>query len=266
MARDPWPDFAAFEAARYPEALRRPAAVQWWRRAREEYRSIEEFTAVATTLARSNAPLDLLAATSRLITDEVRHATLCGDMAVALMPGVEPEEVHPWSEEPAGWSLSPRDDRDAALAWAADVVVAACCIGETLSLPLYQTLSVLVTDPVPRSVVEQILRDERLHSTFGWLCLDWFREVLSAERWSWLQQRLSRHLAAYERGCSAYSIEELAGTEVVIEPPGPDAPPNLGLMPGRVYATVFYATLESEVFPRFEAAGLDPVAAWTARG
>jgi hypothetical protein len=56
------------------------------------------------------------------------------------------------------------------------------------------------------------------------------------------------------------------GKEVVIEAPSADAPANLGHQEARVYATVFYATLEHEILPRFEALGFDAMGAWAARG
>ena len=86
IRRDPWPDFESFEATRYDGEVRRSAAIQWWRRAREEYGSIHEFTGLSKVLCELRAPIELLAAASRLITDEARHAELCSAMARALLP------------------------------------------------------------------------------------------------------------------------------------------------------------------------------------
>ncbi|MCZ7683998.1 MAG: hypothetical protein M5U28_36600 [Sandaracinaceae bacterium] len=108
LRRDPWPSFEAFDASRYPEEVRLRSARQWWRRAREEYGSIHEFTALAHALCRARAPIDLLAALSRLVTDEARHAWLCAAMARALVPGADPESVFAWAPPPRPGPRRPR--------------------------------------------------------------------------------------------------------------------------------------------------------------
>ncbi len=267
IRRDPWPDFDAFDASRYTEAQRMPAARQWWRRAREEYGSISEFTQLAHVLAQARAPIDLLAALSRLITDEARHAALCASMAKALMPGVDPEAVFAWAPPAAPWPEPPRtNEREPLLAWAADVVLCACCIGEALSRPLFEALATVITDPIPEAVVRQILRDEHLHAAFGWEALEWLRAELGDDARAALNHRLARRLAGFERTCVVgVTLEELANTELVIAPPEPSAEPNLGLLGNRAYATIFYATLETEILPRFAQLGFDADHAWRTR-
>ena len=270
ILRDPWPAFETFEADRYPRALRERTARQWWRRAREEYGSIHEFTALSHVLCEVRAPIDLLGGLSRLITDEVRHAELCATMARALLPDVAAETVYDWAPPKAPWPTPPLEggDRMALTRWAADVVLCACCLGETLSRPLYEALATVTTDPVPEAVVRQILRDEHLHATFGWEALTFLLTELDEPSIEYLQKRLSKRLAGFEHTCTpeGKSIEAFAGTEVVIEPPGPDASPNLGLLDPEVYATIFYATLESEILPRFDELGFDAMRAWQERG
>lgn len=267
IRRDPWPAFEAFDASRYPEALRLRTARQWWRRAREEYGSISEFTELAHVLCRARAPIDLLAALSRLITDEARHAALCTSMASALVPGVDPDTIFEWTPPAAPWPSPPSTTEPEPLfAWASDVVLCSCCIGETVSRPLFEALATVITDPVPEAVVRQILRDEHLHATFGWEALAWLRAQLGDEARAALHERLARRLASFERTCVVgVTLEELANTEVVIEPPGPDAQPNLGLLDNRAYATIFYATLEGEILPRFAELGFDAERAWRER-
>lgn len=268
IERAPWPDVEGFEPERYPRDLRERSARQWWRRAREEYGSIHEFAALSHALTGARAPIDLLGGLARLITDEVRHAHLASAMAQALVPEVS--ELPEWAPPAAPFAPAPRlgegGDAEALLRWSADVILCSCCIGETLSLPLYRALAMGITDPVPRSIVEQILRDERLHSIFGWEALELLLPSLSEASRSWLQARLAKRLGGFEKSCTGgISLAELAGREITIEPPGPDAPPNLGLMDNRVYAMIFYATIESEVLPGFERLGFDASAAWAQR-
>lgn len=267
IRRDPWPSFEAFDASRYPEDVRLRSARQWWRRAREEYGSIHEFTELAHALCRARAPIDLLAALSRLVTDEARHAWLCASMARALVPGADPESIFAWAPPSAPWPAAPDGhEREPLLAWASDVVLCACCIGETVSRPLFEAVATVITDPVPEAVVRQILRDEHLHATFGWEALGWLLGELGPEARGALHERLARRLAAFERTCAVgVTLEELANTEVVIAPPGPGAEPNLGHLDNRAYATIFYATLEGEILPRFAELGFDAERAWRER-
>ncbi|MEC7521987.1 MAG: hypothetical protein VYE22_19030 [Myxococcota bacterium] len=264
IQRDPWPDFDAFDAGAYPEALRARTARQWWRRAREEYGSINEFTQVAHALTTLRAPIGLLGSLARLITDEVRHASLCAQMAEALLPGRAPDEVFDWKPPRAPWEGPPAEGT---LRWAADAVLCSCCIGETISRPLFEALATVITDPVPEAVVRQVLRDEHLHATFGWEALAWMWERLDAADREWLQGRLAKRLAGFERGClvGGVTLESIAGQAIEVAPPGADAPPNLGHLDPKVYAMIFYATLEAEVLPRFAALGLDAERAWRER-
>ncbi len=270
--RDDWPDFEAFDASAYDLELRRPAARQWMRRAREELGSVYEFTAVSHALTACRVPLELLGSLSRLITDEVRHAELCGRMGRACWPeGLEasaeifdfPPPRMPFSEPPV--LDREADDPAPLLRWAADAVLCSCCIGETLSRPLFESAATVCTDPICEAVLRQILRDEHLHATFGWEALGELWERLADEDREWLQGRLSKRLAGFERSCAAgVDLADLAGTEVAIEPGDPNEP-NLAMLSKHQYAMVFYATLESEILPRFDALGLDAEAAWAAR-
>ena len=269
--RDDWPDFAAFDPARYPLELRRPAVRQWMRRAREELGSYYEFTTIARALAGARAPVEILGSLSRLITDEIRHAELCARMAHAVWPE-GPREVPdifawpapklPFHEPPA---LGPADDPEPVWRWAADAIMSTCCIGETLSRPLFESVATVCTDETSSSVLRQILRDEHLHATFGWETLAAILPRLTEASRTWLQQQLSRHLAGFEKGAvHGVTLEDLAGQELIIEP-GDPSKPNLALLDARTYAMIFYATLESEILPRFTTLGLDAPAAWATR-
>ena len=262
IARAPWPQFDRFERERYDETIRRRAARQWLRRGREEYGSVHEFSLLLGALTGAGAPSEWTGMLARLITDEARHAELCRSMAVALV-GEEEVAAMDWTPPTPPF---PKPPAEGVFAWAADVVLCTCCIGETVSVPLYDSLAAVTTDPVARSVVEQIRRDELLHSRFGWDALAWLLPHLSPTERAWLQRRLAWRLAGFERSCAAgVSLEEIVNQELVIEPPAEDAPPNLGHQEALVYATVFYATLETEILPRFDELGFDAMEAWRVR-
>ena len=268
--RDPWPKFEDFDVKAYSLELRAPAAKQWMRRAREELGSVYEFTALTHALSSLRPPVEVLGGLSRLITDEVRHAEMCGRMATACYPeGLAQEDEPlrwlpprmPYAEPPIFDPIS--GDSQPILRWASDVVMTSCCIGETLSRPLFESVAIVTTDPVCEQVIRQILRDEHLHATFGWETLGFLIPELTDASREWLQRQLAIRLRGFESGAAGgFTPQDLAGTEVQIER---GEGPNLGTLTARQYAQIFYSTLETVIFPRFSELGLDPLKAWTER-
>ncbi|MCA9534633.1 MAG: hypothetical protein KC593_13170 [Myxococcales bacterium] len=268
IERAQWPEFERFDAARYDPELRHQAARNWWFRARQEYGSVLEFSALLHALTRVGAPIELTGALGRLITDEARHAELCRAMTVALV-GEERALSLPW--EPIGMPYPPAPQGGAesapeVLAWAADVLLTSCCIGEAVSRPIYDALIAVTTDAVPRDVVRQILRDEHLHASFGWYALEWLLPRLGGPARAQLDRVLAVRLGSFERTCSAgVALADLVDKELVIEPPAEDAAPNLGTLGAEAFAMIFYATIEHDILPRFEALGFDALRAWRTR-
>lgn len=273
--RDPWPDFASFEVARYDERLRRAAAVQWAGRARAEHGSVHQFTILAHTLCRARVELVVLGALARLCTDEVRHAELCAEMALACWPegtGREPAVFRwepprlPWTEPPATASVPAGADDEPRLAWAAEAILVSCCIGETLSRPMLEAIAVVATDPLAEAVARQILRDEHLHASFGWETLGLLLPRLSVDRREALQQRMSQAFGAVEATTACgIAVEAVAGKSLEIAEGTVEGAPNLGTLTDEQYAMIFFATMETEVLPRLQALGLDAMAAWRQR-
>jgi hypothetical protein len=270
--REPWPDFAAFDPRAWPTAQRRDAAIQWAGRARNEHGSVQQFAQLSQVLATARVELELLGCLARMITDEIRHAELCAAMAQTIWPeGLRSEaEVFRWPQPRAPWpdpplsaaAASEDDDPEPLLAWACAAILTACCLGETLSKPMLEALVVVSTEPLAEAVSRQILRDEHLHATFGFESLALLLPRLSAASRAGLQTRLARNLAGFERSvCASISIADVANSELVIE----RGEPNLGILSDHQYAVIFYACLESELFPKLRALGLDPDTAWATR-
>ncbi|MCA9652183.1 MAG: hypothetical protein H6712_18715 [Myxococcales bacterium] len=267
--RDPWPDFAAFDPAPWPLPQRRRAAIQWAGRARNEHGSVQQFGQLTQVLASAQVELSLLGCLARMITDEVRHAELCARMALTLWPegtAAEPQAFRwprprpPWADPPGAQQERDPEQR---LAWAASAILTACCLGETLSRPMLDALVVVTTEPCAEAVCRQILRDEHLHATFGFEALGVLLPRLSAESRARLQTQLASDLAGFQRSvCGGIDIAEVAACSMVIE----RDEPNLGVLSDRQYAVIFYSCLETEIFPRLRELGLDPDAAWAARG
>lgn len=265
--RDPWPDFSAFDPARYEPTLRRAAAVQWAGRARAEHGSVHQFTIVAHTLCNARVPLHVLGALARLCTDEVRHAELCAEMALACWPEGTTQEpaVFRWEAPRAPWAMPPTGtgDLQPLLAWAAEAILVSCCIGETLSRPMLEAIAVVATEPLADAVARQILRDEHLHATFGWETLGLLLSRLEPAARAKLEQRMVRAFGGVEATTACgIRVEQVAGQAIEIR--RGDAP-NLGTLSDEQYAMIFFATMEAEVLPQLEALGLDAWAAWRQR-
>jgi hypothetical protein len=267
--RDPWPAFEQFDPGPWTLAQRRSAAIQWAGRARNEHGSVQQFGQLTQVLASACVELELLGVLARMITDEVRHAELCARMAVALWPeGMQTEaQVFRWPQPRPPWvdPPSPRErlEPEPRLAWAARAILTACCLGETLSKPMLEALVVITTEPIAEGVSRQILRDEHLHATFGFEALELMLPRLSDESRARLQIGLAQDFAGFEQSvCGEITIADVAGSEVTIE----RGEPNLGVLSGHQYAMIFYSCLETEIFPRLRALGLDPETAWATRG
>jgi hypothetical protein len=227
---------------------------------------VHQFTALAYVLSEARAPLIVLGALARLITDEVRHAELCAEAAHRICPeGLDEQSaMFQWPAPRLPWPRPPEPDRDesARVAWAADAILTACCFGETLSRPMLEAIAVVATDPMPEAVARQILRDEHLHATFGWEALGWLMPRLSSNGRDQLIAALPSRYAEFERStCCGIGIERVAGTELVIE----RGAANLGTLGDEQYAMIFFATVEQEIIPRLEQLGLPGHQAWADR-
>ncbi len=268
--RAPWPDFDAFAVGEYTRDLRRAAAGQWVGRARAEHGSVHQFSALTHALCEARAPLHLLGALARLITDEVRHAELCAAMACALYPeGIASEpNLFSWPAPAPQWRDAPRASPESGATeaielWAAKAVLSSCCIGEALSRPMLDAIATLTTNPICEVVARQILRDEQLHAAFGFETLGWLTQRLTEDARTSLQESLRSSLASFEDSTACgISIGEIANTTITI---APGSAVNLGTLTKHQYAMIFFSTLESEIFPRLETIGLDPIRAWTER-
>ncbi|MEZ4447918.1 MAG: hypothetical protein R3B09_00475 [Nannocystaceae bacterium] len=264
--RDPWPDFDAFERGRYDEALLRDAARHWARRATAEHGSIHQFSGLLHALCEARVGLQLLGPLARLITDEVRHAELCARMALACDPEgpTQSPRAFGWPLPRAPWPAPPDEGTPAAImTWAASAILIACCLGETLSRPMYESLIVVCTDPIAESVLRQIQRDEHLHAAFGWDAVATLLPAIGDEGRARLQEALRRAFGGFEATTACgRSVESIAGRELTIA--RGDAP-NLGILGPDQYAMIFFATIEHEIFPALTALGLDPAAAWAGR-
>ena len=248
----PW---SAFDASSYSPALVEHARRHWAGRAVAEYQSTAQFAQLMHRLTLIGAPVELIGAATRLITDECRHAELCAKMA-DLLGGRLGYDV------PARGMSILDEERDPWIA-IAKTVLNVCCFGETLSIPMLEALTIVASDPTPQAIARQIASDEEYHSRYGWEVMTWLMPRLDDDQRARLKASLPPMLSHFERVCagSPDMLEALAGQEIEIEPEDP----NLGTLTDEQYAAIFYHTLDAQILPSLEALGFEALDAWRQR-
>lgn len=245
-------DWASFDPSAYDAATLDAAARLWAHRALQETHSLALFTELLGHLHKLGAPLDWSGAFARMIADEVRHADLCLGMCEALgrpaSPAIDPRELH----------LLPND---ATRGHVRETIVAAFCIGETLSGRMFRRALRATDVPLARAVVSAILRDEGFHGELGWelgaLLMRDDGGDFEQER-SALAARLPFLFTHFADLCHAERGEAWARATAPT-----DAGPNFGTMSHAGYARAFFDGMSDDVVPGLVAIGLpEAEAAW----
>lgn len=216
-------------------------------RVRNEWRAriAAEYTSAAITqhlvlwLIQTGAPPDLIAAGLAIVTDELAHSRLSNDVYVAA-GGTEPPAL-----DRAQLEL-PRTAAPLEL----DVLrtaVRVFCLGETVAVPLFAHLRGDCTEPVARTALDRILRDEVRHRDFGWDLLDWLLATPLAPE---IPRLVGEMLPAMFR-----ELEHTYGAlnATVANDDGAMTPEDRawGLAPPRDYAQILARTMTREYRPRF---------------
>jgi hypothetical protein len=188
--------FEAFDPSAYDDEQLSRGRRAWQLRALDEYRSLAAFADLLALLARMGAASDLIGTCARLVRDEDRHVELCRRMVRALggddvMPG-EPMFTTPTT--------------GSELARVLHHVAGSLGVGETYSMMVLAEMRDRTEDALARAVVEQIARDESLHSRFGWVALRALYPDLDEDARALLRQTVARALASAQR-----MVEEGAG-------------------------------------------------------
>jgi hypothetical protein len=237
--------WAAFDASAYDARALDEAAALWRTRAVQEMRSLALFTELSSQLQALGAPLDWSGAFARMIADEVRHTDLCLRMCEAL-------------GRPAAPEIDEGDLRQAVRgplrAHVREIVVAAFCVGETVSARMFKRAWRAATVPLAREVVAAILVDETFHGELGWelaaLLMRGEGEGHEAERGA-LAARLPALFAHFARLCCARRGPSWARGE-----PEAGGGENFGTLSEAGYARAFFDGMEEDVVPSLEAIGL----------
>lgn len=226
-------------------------------RVRSEWRAriAAEYTSAAIThnlvlwMIQVGAPPDLLEAGLAIVGDELVHSRISAEVYAA-----------------AGGSEPPAIDQHAlGLARSQDLVgdilytcVRVFCLGETVAVPLFSHLRAGCREPVARTALDRILRDEVRHRDFGWDLLDWLlaAEDAASSGEATITARVTAELPRFLRELDdSYGLTNAA---VIADDTGAmsDADRAWGLAPPRDYADILARTLDHDFRPRFDARGI----------
>ncbi len=233
----------------YSKAQLSAAAEAWHARAAQEFHSLALFTQLSSQLHVLVAPLDWAGAFARMIADEVRHTDialrmteLCGGDAADVDPGA----LH--------LPVTARTLR----AHVRGTVIAAFCIGETLSGLMFRRCLRVATVPVAKDAVRAIVDDETFHGRLGWelgalLMRDDGTAACRRER-DVLARQLVEVFAHYRDMCGAAHGEAWARARPEARS-GVDSP-NFGTLTDAGYARAFWDGMREDVVPGLVAIGL----------
>jgi len=234
-----------FDASAHEPAVLDRAADLWRTRAVQEMHSLALFTELASQLHVLGAPLDWSGAFARMIADEVRHTDLSLRMCEVLGRPAPP------AIDPAGLRLL---DRSSPPAHVRHTVIAAFCIGETISGRMFRGALRAATVPIAREVVRAIVIDETFHAELGWelgaLLMRRDGGAFDEER-AVLARALPALFRHYARLCCASRGPSWAASEPAAEPA-----PNFGELTEAGYARAFFEGMADDVVPGLVAIGL----------
>jgi hypothetical protein len=132
----------------------------------------------------------------------------------------------------------------------ARVGLASFCLGETVAVRLFARLRDGCDEPVVRTALDRILKDEVKHREFGWTLLEWQlgTPAESAVR-RLAQSELPAMLAQLRENYAFASLGK----------PHEDDPlaRRWGLMPAPEYAAVVRDSIERDIAPRFAELGIE---------
>ena len=152
-----------FDASLYDHATLERGRRAWLLRTMDEYRSMVGFSEMTHIAAAMHAPIDVVACSSRVVRDEVRHVEICSTLMDRL--GGQKEV----NAKPNYVRTNPKHQYRVR---AMQLAIGSCCIGETISVIMLAGVREQASDPVAHAALTQMLKDESFHSRFGWLWLE----------------------------------------------------------------------------------------------
>ena len=242
----PWQEF---ERSRYPEEALALAQNLFSKLAGGEYSAVALFAHITSGLALTQAPIDFVAASARVGSDEIRHADYCLRMA-SLCQGSEVTVTVPSaalaSDIRASLSIEELDF----------LMLKYAAVGETLAAALLTECRRRASDPVLRALFTSIVSDEVHHARLGWYYAKYRADQWSIEERQQLASRVAAFVIGIEREFSrGRDAPEHAS----------DAARALGVLDTVAQREVIADVMNSEIVPALDALGLSGSKAWAQR-
>jgi len=242
----PWHEF---ERARYPEEALVLARDLMCKLAGGEYSAVALFAQLTASLALNRAPIDFVAASARVSSDEIRHADYCLRMASLCQSGevtVAVPSAALESDIPRSLSITELDF----------LMLKYAAVGETLAAALLTECRRRASDPVLRALFTSIVADEVHHARLGW----YYAKHRSARWSSEARDELSTRVAEFVVGIE---LEFSRGRDA--PPHASDAARALGVLDSASQRQVIAEVMNSEIVPALDAIGLSGSLAWAQR-
>lgn len=237
----------------YSDAALGIARATWLRRMVHEHHSAAVFSRLLPQFMKAGVTLEFKTTVLRMAMDELRHASLCGAI-VELLGGS--------AEAPCDLATDPLPEhpgctpREVALRNAMFVG----CMSETVSIALLTEERELTTEPVIRTVVEQLSADEVLHAKLGWVFL--------ADSWPRLDRDARERTNAYLPVAFGYLERKMHGAMPVTAGLSSQLVAEmhaLGCLESQQGRELFAETVREVIVPRLAELGLDAKNAWETR-
>lgn len=210
----------------------------WKVRSVFELEAAERFKILVSQLPTIGASEAVVSVTRAAVSDELRHAELCENLAahfgepVTPRPAISVQRFAPSHFTPDESVLFE--------------MVAATCVVETLSTALLGSLIARSRDSLAKQTMESILEDETRHSRLGW-------EFLADQRARGAADCISAHLAAM---LGATVGDEFSAIDSAPDP-SDEALTGFGVLDRPERRRLVSETLDLVVFPGLERHGFD---------
>jgi hypothetical protein len=237
------------------ESVHRPddaVRAEWRRRIEAEYRSAALTQHLTLWLIQLGAPPDLVTLGLRVVSDELTHAELSGEVFRAA-GGTDAPSI---ARETLSLTRTPGAPLEQDLL---RVAVEQFCLGETVAVRLFHRLRKESRVDIVSRALRRVLRDEAVHRDFGWAMLEWLLSTALATQFrAQLQRELPAMLARVRESYGGLMLSKLGADGMVERDRALSAAARAwGMMPGSEYLAAVEETFARDYEPRFRALGIE---------